>query len=95
MKITYNLEALPERGAFRGFARSEEVQALVAMLADNSQKNMCIEYDDEITAKRRYDTLRGYRLNNKLQEVFDLYRPTTEKNKIIIVKTRKPGRKEK
>lgn len=93
MKITYNLSALPERSSFKGGAKSEEVLALVAFLADSTQKNMKIEYEDEKTAKRRYDTIRGYRLNNKLQEVFDLYRPADDKTCIIIVKTRKPGRK--
>lgn len=71
MKISYDLAALPERR--RGLKESEEVTAIKAFLA-GKQKNMCFEYDDEKEAKRRYDTVRNFRLQHKLQEVFDLYR---------------------
>lgn len=71
MKITYDLEVLPEKKG--GGKESEETLALKAFLA-GKQKNMCIEYDEEKQAKRRYDTLRNFRGTNKLQEVFDIYR---------------------
>lgn len=84
MKITYDLEHLPERKA--GGKKSEETLALIAFLADGQKKNMCIEYDTDAEAKRRYDTLRNYRLTNKLQEVFDLYR---REKCVYILKTKK------
>lgn len=87
MKITYDLEVLPERRS--GGRKSEETLAVIAFLAGN-QKNMCIEYDDEKQAKRKYDSLRGYRLVNKLQEVFDLYR---HENCIYVIKTKRGGKK--
>ena len=71
MKISYDLAALPERS--RRLKESEEVTAIKGFLA-GKQKNMCFEYEDEKQAKRRYDTVRNFRLHNKLQEVFDLYR---------------------
>lgn len=71
MKISYDLAALPERR--RTSKESEEVTAIKDFLA-GKQKNMCFEYDDEKEAKRRYDTVRNFRLQHKLQEVFDLYR---------------------
>lgn len=85
MKITYDLEHLPER---RNRAKeSEEVTAIKAFLA-GQQKNMCFEYEDEKQAKRRYDTVRNFRLQHKLQEVFDLYR---KDNCIYILRTKKKG----
>ena len=51
---------------------------------------MCIEYDTEKEAKRRYDTLRNYRNTNKLQAVFDIYR--VEKQ-VVIIKTKKVPRR--
>lgn len=86
MKITYNLEHLPERRYAR--RDSEEVTAIKLFLA-GQQKNMCFEYDSEPEAKRRYDTVRNYRASHKLQEVFDLYR--SEKC-IYILRTKKKGR---
>lgn len=71
MKITYDLETLPERKS--NGKKSEEVLAIQAFLAC-SQKNMCIEYDDESTVKRRYDAIRNWRRTNGLQAIFDLYR---------------------
>lgn len=91
MKITYNLSTLPEKSRSFG-SKCEEVQALIAFLADSEQKNMCISYDDEKESKRRYDTLRNYRTSNKLAEVFDLYRPATDRRQIIIVKTKGKGK---
>lgn len=90
MKISYNIDHLPERG--RPYAaKSEETLALIAFLADPERKNMVIDYDDEKDAKRRYDTLRNFRLTNKLVETFDLYRPLTNRAQIVIIKTKKPG----
>ena len=85
MKISYDLAALPERR--RGLKESEEVTAIKAFLA-GTQKNMCFEYDDEKEAKRRYDTVRNFRLQHKLQEVFDLYR---NDKCIYILRIKKKG----
>lgn len=89
MKITYDLPTLPQRKGRAG-GKSEETLALIAFLAEGQKKNMCIEYDTEKEAKRRYDTLRNYRNTNKLQEVFDIYR--VEKQ-VVIVKTKKAARR--
>ena len=64
---------------------------MIAFLA-GKQKNMKIEYDDPKECKRRYDTLRNYRRTAKLQEVFDLFR---DANSIYVIRTKKPGTKEK
>ena len=75
MKISYDVQALPERKRALG-KRSEEVLALIAFLA-TPKKNMVIEYsgpDAEKECKKKYDTIRGYRLANKLADVFDVYR---------------------
>ena len=88
MKITYDLEHLPER---RATSRdSEELLALKAFLA-GQQRNMCIEYDNEKDAKRRYDSLRNFRGSRKLQPVFDIYR---REKCIYIVRLTKPARRE-
>jgi hypothetical protein len=85
MKITYDLEHLPERR--NGAKESEEVIAIKVFMA-GQQKNMCFEYDTPEEAKRRYDTVRNFRLTHKLQEVFDLYR----KDKCIyILRIKKKG----
>lgn len=89
MKITYDLPTLPQRKGSAG-RKSEETLALIAFLADGQKKNMCIEYEEEKEAKRRYDSLRHYRGTNKLQEVFDIYR--VEKQ-VVIVKTKKTARR--
>ena len=85
MKITYDLEFLPERKRAAG-RKSEETLAVIAFLADGKRKNMCIEYETAKECKRRYDTLRNYRNINKLQEVFEIYRI---EQRIYIVKTKK------
>ena len=79
MKITYNVEHLPERKAGGG-KQCEEVNAVIAFLANGQKKNMCIEYDD----LNRLGSIQRYRKINKLQDVFDVYR--VEK-KIYVVKT--------
>lgn len=89
MKITYDLPTLPQRKGSAG-RKSEETLALIAFLADGQKKNMCIEYEEEKEAKRRYDSLRNYRGTNKLREVFDIYR--VEKQ-VVIVKTKKTARR--
>ena len=83
MKITYNVEQLPERKAGGG-KQCEEVNAVIAFLANGQKKNMCIEYDDLKEAKNRLGSIQRYRKINKLQDVFDVYR--VEK-KIYVVKT--------
>jgi len=96
MKITYDLEVLPERRS--GARESEEVTAIKIFLA-STHKNMCFEYEDEKQAKRRYDTVRNFRLQHKLQDVFDLYR---RENCVYILRARKtdtpsdtPGKKKR
>ena len=74
MKITYDLEFLPERR--NNVRESEEVTAIKAFLA-GMRKNMCFEYDSDKDAKRRLDAVRNFRSQHKLQEVFDLYRIDT------------------
>lgn len=92
MKISYDLEHLPERRP--GTRESEEVTAIKAFLA-GTQKNMCFEYEDEKQAKRRYDTVRNFRLHNNLKEVFDLYRHEKCIYVLRIKKTGTPGPREK
>lgn len=92
MKISYDLTALPERR--RAMKESEEVTAIKAFLA-GKQKNMCFEYEDEKQAKRRYDTVRNFRLHNNLKEVFDLYRHEKCIYVLQIKKTGTPGPREK
>ena len=89
MKISYDLAALPERR--RGLKESEEVTAIKAFLA-GTQKNMCFEYDDEKEAKRRYDTVRNFRRQHKLQGKRMVHRchkcsPRTDDTMIIYVLT--------
>ena len=60
MKITYNLQVLPQRKNSR--KDSEE------------KKNMVFEYDTPQEAKKRYDSMRNYRNANKLQDIYDMWR---------------------
>ena len=85
MKIIYNMEHLPER-TWGNNRDSEEVTALKGFLADGSRKNMVIEYDDGKEAKKRYDSLRGFRTTRKLQDIFDMYRADRY---VCIIKTKK------
>ena len=94
MKITYDLEFLPERR--NNVRENEEVTAIKAFLA-GAHKNMCFEYDSEKEAKRRLDAVRNFRSQHKLQEIFDLYRI---ENCIYILRTKKqpsdaPGKKKR
>ena len=86
MKITYDLEFLPER---RRTKEGEEVLALKAFLA-GKQKNMCIQYEDEALCKRRYDSLRAFRTSHQQQDVFDLYR---RENCVYILRQKKDSRR--
>lgn len=63
MKITYNLQVLPQRKNSR--KDSEETTALKAFLADSEKKNMVFEYDTPQEAKKRYDSMRNYRVRAK------------------------------
>ena len=84
MKSRYDVEQLPERKT--GGKESEELLALKAFLA-GTQRNMVIEYEEEEkSAKNRYGTLRKFRSDNKLQDVFDLYR---REKVICIVRTKR------
>lgn len=87
MKITYDLEYLPEKKCCN--KGSEETLAVKAFLA-GQQKNMCIEYDDEDSAKRRHGTLKNFRRTNNLQDIFDVYRVA---KCVYVVRTKKAGRK--
>ena len=86
MKITYDLEFLPER---RRTKEGEEVLALKAFLA-GKQKNTCIQYEDEALCKRRYDSLRAFRTAHQQQDVFDLYR---RENCVYILRQKKDSRR--
>ena len=86
MKITYDLEFLPER---RRTKEGEEVLALKAFLA-GKQKNMCIQYEDEALCKRRYDSLRAFRTAHQQQNVFDLYR---RESCVYILRQKKDSRR--
>lgn len=86
MKITYNLQVLPQRKNSR--KDSEETIALKAFLADREKQNMVFEYDTPEEAKKRYDSMRNYRCANKLQDVYEMWRNDTL---ICIVKTKKKG----
>jgi hypothetical protein len=83
MKIMYDVEHLPERKS--GGKESEELLALKAFLA-GTQRNMVIEYEEENSAKSRYNALRKFRSDNKLQDVFELYR---REKVICIIRSKK------
>lgn len=86
MEIAYDVAQLPQRKIQR--KDSAEIEAVKEFLA-GQRKNMVFTYDDSQQAKRRYDALRGYRKNHKLDTVFDCYRV---ENQIVIEKTKKKGR---
>lgn len=88
VKITYNLQVLPQRKNSR--KDSEETTALKAFLADSEKKNMVFEYDTPQEAKKRYDSMRNYRNANKLQDIYDMWRSDAL---ICIVKTKKGAAK--
>lgn len=88
MKISYNLETLPQRKGRNGI-KSEETLAVIAFLADG-KKNMKIDYDTEKECKTRYNSLRKWRSDNALQEVFEIYAVDTC---IVIIKLKKPNNK--
>ena len=83
MKITYNLQVLPERTTRRD---NEETTVIKAFLADGEKRNMVFEYDTPEEAKKRYDSMRNYRNTNKLQDIYDVWRSDAL---ICIVKTKK------
>lgn len=86
MKITYDLEFLPER---RRTKDGEDLLALKAFLA-GKYENMCIQYEDEALCKRRYDSLRAFRTAHQQQDVFDLYR---REDCIYILRQKKDSRR--
>lgn len=87
MKVTYDIECLPERN--QGGKKSEEILKVIEFLA-SQHNNMRFEYDDDEECKRRRDTIRNYRRSNKLQAVFDIFR--WEKC-LYVVKLKKGGKK--
>lgn len=91
MKITYDIEHLPAPKS-KGGKQSEEVQAVIAFLANGQKKNMCIEYDEINECKNKFGAIRRYQKLNKLQDVVDVYR--IEK-KIYIVKPKKRAERSK
>lgn len=70
MKITYDLEDIPQRPS--RWRMNEETVALIAFLA-STRKNMCFEYEDEKTCKKKYLSIRSYRNKKKLTDVFDIW----------------------
>lgn len=86
MKITYDLEFLPERGRTKDRG---DLLALKAFLA-GKYENMCIQYEDEALCKRRYDSLRAFRTGHQQQDVFDLYR---RDDCIYILRQKKDSRR--
>lgn len=86
MKITYDLEFLPERGRTKDRG---DLLALKAFLA-GKYENMCIQYEDEALCKRRYDSLRAFRTGHQQQDVFDLYR---RENCVYILRQKKDSRR--
>ena len=86
MKITYDLEFLPER---RRTKDGEDLLALKAFLA-GKYENMCIQYEDETLCKRRYDSLRAFRAAHQQQNVFDLYR---RENCVYILRQKRDSRR--
>lgn len=86
MKITYNLEFLPERGRTKDRG---DLLALKAFLA-GKYENMCIQYEDEALCKRRYDSLRAFRTGHQQHDVFDLYR---RDDCIYILRQKKDSRR--
>jgi len=67
MKITYDLESVPEHRT----RNSEELSALKIFLA-SQHKNMCFEYDTAKEAVNRYKSMKDYRRRHQLQEVFEV-----------------------
>lgn len=86
MKITYDLEFLPER---RRTKDGEDLLALKAFLA-GKYENMCIQYEDEALCKRRYDSLRAFRTAHQQQDVFAPYR---RDDCIYILRQKKDSRR--
>lgn len=84
MKIVYNIPELPKRGN-RGMKMSEEVQALIKLLNDDNNKNMCLKYDDIDQAKKKHTNIRGYISRHKLQDKFESYR--IESNIYVVKKS--------
>ena len=86
MKITYDLEFLPER---RRTKDGEDLLALKAFLA-GKYENMRIQYGDEAICKRRHESLRAFRTGHQQQDVFDLYR---REDCIYILRQKKDSRR--
>jgi len=89
MRISYNLDDLPQRKGRKG-SKSAETLAVIAFLADGKKRNTKIDYDTEKECKTRYKSLRKWRSDNTLQEVFDIYAVDTS---IVIIKLKKSGNK--
>lgn len=87
MKISYDLDDLPQRKAQQG-VKSEDTLAVIAFLADGKRRNMKIAYDTEKECRTRCKSLRRWRNNHALQEVFDIYAVDAC---IVIVKLKKSG----
>lgn len=72
MNIKYNVD-LPERKAFKGAVKSDEVLAIESFMV-GKMRNMCFEYEDEKEAKRRLASVQAYRRTKNLKELYDVYR---------------------
>lgn len=87
MKITYNVKA-PEKKAFHGGVKSEEILAVEDFLSTGTAKNMCFEYDTDKEAKSKLSTISSHRrkYNEKNPKGYDAYRVG---KCIYVVKTTK------
>lgn len=72
MNIKYNVE-LPERKAFRGAVKSDEIIAIESFLI-GKMKNMCFEYEAAEEAKKKLASIQSYRRKQNHKEVYDVYR---------------------
>lgn len=84
MNIKYNVK-LPEKKAFRGSVKSDEVLAIESFLV-GKMKNMQFEYDETSEAKRKLSSIQTYRRKQEQKELYDVYRV---ENSIYIVRLSK------
>ena len=87
MKITYDLEFLPERR--NNVRESEEVTAIKAFLG-GMRKNMCFEYDTSMEAKKKLSTINAARRSKNETDIYDIYR--IDKCVYIVRQEKKKGK---
>lgn len=71
MNIKYNVK-LPERKAFKGGVKSDEVITIESFLT-GKMKNMCFEYEENAEAKRKLASIQTYRRKQEHKELYDVY----------------------